>query len=104
MRAIVQRAKNILYGGTTIDQGTIVFILDFSQIDWILEKVAKLKMWNNRKSNSSEMKAQIFLVLPNNIGQLEKERFCSQICPDIVIPNHIQLKYVNDGPCTFVLK
>lgn len=100
MKAIVQKAKNIVFRETELALGLIVFIMNLENLEWCIEKALKLKIWNERKDNLISMNVKMIVVLPES--RLMENIECKNSKYVIFLRNE-HFAYVNDGPCTFLL-
>lgn len=104
MKAIVQKGKNINFCDSKIEQGAIVFIFDLSAIDWIVNKVKKIKLWNKWTSNLSDFNGVMCLALPESMSEEERNFIIEKRFENVVILERKELKYINDGPGTFFIE
>ena len=74
MKAIVQRAKRINFNNSEIDNGVIAYVFDVSNIENILSKVEKLKMWDDWKKSALDLQYTIFVVTPEKSNLEEIQR------------------------------
>lgn len=112
MTIIVQRVRDFVYGENILSHGLVAFLLDdcfgefLPSLKLTINRICKLKAWNNRTENLSQMKAAICFVVKDE-EQTEKTQLVLKsddfgIQQYFIIHNEEKLKYKNDGPCTFI--
>ncbi len=101
MKAVVQRVKNFVSNENSLfklENAAIVFLLDSKAVDSVVEKVLKLKMWNDWKDSALDLNYSICLIFKEKIDYKK-----NNLLRIIENEKGKDISYINDGPCTFIL-
>ncbi|ELA40789.1 uncharacterized protein VICG_02174 [Vittaforma corneae ATCC 50505] len=115
MTIIIQKVKDFVSDKKVIEHGLLVLLADdcftdlsTTSLSIFINRIYKLKVWNNWTNNLIQMKAAICFVVGDEFQAQQVQSILksnkSEAQSYFIVHKQTKIVYKNDGPCTFILK